>query len=152
MEKKIKNLSSSSKEMILLQTAEVYVVNGRNNKQIKLKVLFDSGSEKSFLSKRAYTCLQLSTICTENLKINTSGNENSQNSLSKKVRFQLKRAKNKSIETKAYVTPVNSIPPLELLGNLLLNRLIVSVKIALKKELKIGKSYYWTDSKIHFRG
>ena len=36
--------------MILLQTAEVYVVNQRNNKEIKLKVLFDSGSEKSFLS------------------------------------------------------------------------------------------------------
>ena len=44
------NLSSPNKEMILLQTAEVYVVNQRNNKEIKLKVLFDSGSEKSFLS------------------------------------------------------------------------------------------------------
>ena len=45
--------------MILLQTAEVYVVNETNNKEIKLKVLFNSGSEKSFLSQRAYTCLQL---------------------------------------------------------------------------------------------
>ena len=42
------NLSSSSKEMILLQAAEVYVVNERNNKEIKLKLLFDSGSEKCF--------------------------------------------------------------------------------------------------------
>ena len=65
--------------MTLLQTAEVYVVNERNNIEIKLKVLFDSGSEKSFLSQRAYTYFQLSTICTENLKINTFGNENSQN-------------------------------------------------------------------------
>ena len=48
------NLSSSNKEMILLQTAEVYVVNETNNKEIKLKVLFNSGSEKSF-----FTCLQL---------------------------------------------------------------------------------------------
>ena len=65
--------------MILLQTAKVYVVNKRNNKEIKLKVLFDSGSEKGFLSQRTYTCLHLSTIYTENLKINTFGNENSHN-------------------------------------------------------------------------
>ena len=81
------NLSSSNKEIILLQTAEVYVVNERNNKEIKLKVLLDSSFEKSFLSQRAYSCLQLSTIFTENLKINTFENENSQNSLAKKVRF-----------------------------------------------------------------
>ena len=43
-------------------------------------VLFDSGPEKSFLSQCTCTCLQLSTICTENFKINTFGNENSQNS------------------------------------------------------------------------
>ena len=48
--------------MVLLQIAEVYVVKKRINKEIQLKVLFDSGSEKSFLSQRAFTCLQLSTI------------------------------------------------------------------------------------------
>ena len=63
------DLSSSNKD----------VVNERNNKEIKLKVLFDSGSEKGFLSQRTYTCLHLSTIYTENLKINTFGNENSHN-------------------------------------------------------------------------
>ena len=57
--------------MILLQTAEVYVVNEWNNEEIKLKVLFNSGSEKSFLPQRAYTSLKLPTICAENLKINT---------------------------------------------------------------------------------
>ena len=39
--------------MILLQTAEVYVVNERDNKEIKLRVSFDSGSEKKNLSQRA---------------------------------------------------------------------------------------------------
>ena len=81
------NLSSSNKEMILLQTAEVYVVNERNNKEIKLKVLFDSGSEKGFLSQRTYTCLHLSTIYTENLKINTFGNENSHDLAQKRLHF-----------------------------------------------------------------
>ena len=38
------------------------------------------------------------------MKINIFGNKNSQNSLAKKVRFQLKAAENKSMETKAYIT------------------------------------------------
>ena len=104
------NLSSANKEMTLIQTAEVYVVNKRNNKKIKLKVLFDSGSEKSFLSQRAYTCLQLLAICTDNLKRNTFGNENSQNSSAKKVIFQLKTTANKSVETKACVTLLICLP------------------------------------------
>ena len=62
------------------------------------------------MSQRAYTCLRLSTICTENLKIKTFGNENSQNSLAKTVRFQLKTAENKIIEIKAYVTPLICLP------------------------------------------
>ena len=41
-----------------------------------------------------------------------------------------------------------TIPRLELLGNLLLSRLMGSVKLALKEELKFDESYYWTDSKI----
>ena len=98
--------------MIFLQTAEVYVVNERSNKDFKLKMLFDSGSEKSFLSYRAYTCLQLPTICTDNKqnKVNNFGNENSQSSLAKKVRFQLKTAGNKSVVTKAYAPPLISLP------------------------------------------
>ena len=104
------NLSASNKKWILLKTAEVYVVNERNNMGIKLKMLFDSGSGKSFLSQRAYTDLQVSTICTENLKINTFGNKNSQNSIAKKDRFQLKTADNKLVETKAYVTPSICLP------------------------------------------
>ena len=54
------------------------------------------------------------------------------------------------IRSKSRVAPMKTItiPRLELLGNLLLSRLMNSVKLALKKELKFDKSYYWTDSKI----
>ena len=41
-----------------------------------------------------------------------------------------------------------TIPRLELLGNLLLSRLMDSMKLALKDKLKFDKSYYWTDSNI----
>ena len=62
--------------MILLQTAEVYVVNERNNKEIKGVIWFRIWEK--FFSQCAYTCLQLPKIFTKNLKINTIGNENSQ--------------------------------------------------------------------------
>ena len=63
----------------------MYVVNERNNKEIKLKVLFDSGFEKSFLSHVP------TFICSFQ-------------------QFQLKTAENVSIETKAFVTPLICIP------------------------------------------
>ena len=40
-----------------------------------------------------------------------------------------------------------TITRLGLLGNFLLSRLMDCVKLALKEELKFGKSYYWPDSK-----
>ena len=58
---------SSSKEMILLQTVEVYVANERNNKEIKLKLLFDSGSEKCFCHN------VLITVCSRQQFVQTTG-------------------------------------------------------------------------------
>ena len=63
----------------------MYVVNERNNKEIKLKVLFDSGSEKSFLSHVP------TFICSFR-------------------QFHLKTAENVSTERKAFVTPLICIP------------------------------------------
>ena len=51
---------------------------------------------------------------------------------------------------KSCIAPIKTItiPRLELLGNLLLSHLMDSVKLPLKEELKLDRSYYWTDSKI----
>ena len=142
--------ATTAKEFITL----LFVISekkGKQQKQIKLKALLDSGSEKSFLSQRVYTCLQLPTICTKNLKINTFGNENSQNSLAKKVRFQLKTVENKFMETNAYVTPLICLP--------IKNQPLNSTKkyfgkysvnfsdrghIGYKTDLLIGMDYYQT--------
>ena len=45
-------------------------------------------------------------------------------------------------------TKPSTIPRLELFGNLLLSRLMVSVKNAISSVLKIAKEYFWTDSEI----
>ena len=41
-----------------------------------------------------------------------------------------------------------TIPKLELLGNILLSRLITSVKNALSKVTNVSKYFYWTDLKV----
>ena len=41
-----------------------------------------------------------------------------------------------------------TMPRLKLLGNLILARLMNSVKIAIEKDVQIDKIYYWTDSKV----
>ena len=54
------------------------------------------------------------------------------------------------ITSKSRLAPIKgtTIPRLELLGNLLLSRLMNSVEKALSKVLKISESYFWTDSQI----
>ena len=56
----------------------------------------------------------------------------------------------KLLTSKARVSPLKSetIPRLELLGNLLLSRLVKSVKNALSKNTEFHKTYLWTDSQI----
>ena len=55
------------------------------------------------------------------------------------------------VTSKTRIVPLNKkimIPRLELLGNLLLSKLVVSVLSALKEELCINGVYLWSDSKI----
>lgn len=56
----------------------------------------------------------------------------------------------KLLTSKSRVAPLKSItmPRLELLGNLLLSRLVKSVVVALEKELSFDKILFWTDSTI----
>ena len=43
---------ASNVSSILLQTANIVLENPNNKKQVKTKVLFDQGSQKSYLTKR----------------------------------------------------------------------------------------------------
>ena len=62
METMPNSFCSSDKEIILLQTAEVYVINKRSNKEIELTILFDSGSKESYFYHKifilAFNCWQ----------------------------------------------------------------------------------------------
>ena len=54
------------------------------------------------------------------------------------------------VASKSRLTPIKSttIPRLELLGNVLLSRLMTSVKNALSKIINISNYFYWTDSMV----
>ena len=70
------NFSSSEKDFVLLQTAEVNLFNKSNCAEMKAKILFNSGSERSYISRRAQNILNFTPLNSEKLKINTFGSAN----------------------------------------------------------------------------
>ena len=55
------------------------------------------------------------------------------------------------VTSKSRVAPLKkklTIPRMELMGNLIISRLIISVMCALKEEMKFNKIYCWTDSQV----
>ena len=66
------NLHVRSETSVLLQTAQVYITSKSGN-QVKVRALLDSGSQKSFISKRIRNILKLPTKGVENLTIATFG-------------------------------------------------------------------------------
>ena len=56
----------------------------------------------------------------------------------------------KLVSAKSRVAPLKttSIPRLELLGNLILSRLMNTMKNALKNDIKISNCFYWSDSMV----
>ena len=107
---------------MLLQTADLVIENLLNKNQVKVKSLFHQGTQMSFLTERIKHALNLKTI---SVNLATS---------------------------KSRLAPIkgSTIPRLELLGNLLLSRLIDSVKKSLSKVLSISEVFLWTDSQVTF--
>ena len=56
------NFSSSKKDFLLLQTAEVNLFNKSNCAEVKVKILFHSGSERSYISRRAQNILNFTPL------------------------------------------------------------------------------------------
>ena len=56
---------------VLLQTATVYAVNPENSRRIKVRVLFDPGSQRSYITSSLKSRLGLSTCKKETVHLNT---------------------------------------------------------------------------------
>ena len=67
------NLSVKENPSILLQTALVHLTNKSNTKSVKVRVLFDLGSEKSYLAQRIVDCLELQKIASKTNNVSVFG-------------------------------------------------------------------------------
>ena len=72
---------------VLLQTADIFVQNKECNKTVKVKALFDSGSERSYITKRVCNFLDLPTESNECVSISTFGNPKTTSTTVSKVSF-----------------------------------------------------------------
>jgi len=95
---------------ILLQTAILCIVNPKNNKTMKVKVLFDQGSQRSYVSKKVKDQLMLNVIGKEHLSINTFGNSKTKSSVLEKVSFRLNNNKKESFDMQALCNDVICLP------------------------------------------
>ena len=59
---------------VLLQTARMTATNFDGSRSTQVKVLFDSGSQRSYVSNRLKTALKLKPVKNETLNLNTFGN------------------------------------------------------------------------------
>ena len=78
-----------------LQTAAVILENSNTKKRVKVKVLLDTGSEKTYLSERIRKFLNLSTEAVDDVNISISGNFQT---ISKSINRVLLAAKTNNLE------------------------------------------------------
>ena len=78
----------------MLQTADIVLGNPSNKKQVKTKVLFDQGSQRSYVTKRIKNVLGLTVIAEETISISTCVNKSCENSKLETVSINLKGTSN----------------------------------------------------------
>ena len=148
---KVSTNCASNISSVVLQTAEILVENPINKKQVKVKVLFDQGSQKSYLTQRIKRVLSLNPVGCENISISTFGNEVPERSRLDRVIINLKNKENKIFEIEALCKdficlpiknqPINLVKSkFEFLNNLQLADSGYSEEI----HLSIGSDFYWS--------
>ena len=105
--------ASKSKKVILLQTARAVAING--NERVSIRILLDSGSQLSYVTKTLQEHLKLNPIRREKLHLNTFGNSSFEAKSCDVVRFKIQKANcNETLDITAYTSPVicSSLPTL----------------------------------------
>ena len=100
----------SNVSFVMLQTAVVVVKNPKDSKESKIKVLFDNGSQDSYISNRVANFLNLSSECVEKICISTFGNNQPSNQKANVVTVQLKSEVEESIDLKVLSVPFICMP------------------------------------------
>ena len=69
------SVHSKSRGTVLLQTAQAMAVNNQNSANTNVRILLDTGSQRSYVTNRLKTKLNLSPVKSETLHLNTFGEE-----------------------------------------------------------------------------
>ena len=101
-----------SKGTILLQTARTTATNYDGSRSASVRVLFDSGSQRSYISNRLKTTLKLKPIKNETLNLNTFGNSKFRKQNCDLVELNLEDKEHSKVTIKALSFPVicSSLP------------------------------------------
>ena len=70
------SVHSKSRGTVLLQTAQAMAVNNQNSANTNVRILLNTGSQRSYVTDRLKTKLNLSPVKSETLHLNTFGEEN----------------------------------------------------------------------------
>lgn len=95
---------------VLLQTADVLLKNTNNNRELKIKALFDSGSQRTYITERARNFLDLPTEKTETININTFGSKQATSSIVKNVNVTAVTNKKNELKFNALCYPHICLP------------------------------------------
>ena len=95
---------ASNISSILLQTAVIVLENPNNKKQVKTSILFDQGSQRSYMTKR------ITNVLEETISISTFMNKTCENSKLERVSINLKGVSNFKFSIEALCTPFIFLP------------------------------------------
>ena len=107
----IQSYVSTCNNRILLQTAEANVYDDSLNNVLKVRVLFDTGSQKSYVSQRVQNILRLKTIEHETLSILTFGTTQASPRTLEKIQLNLSNVStNENVAVDALAIPYICAP------------------------------------------
>ena len=95
---------------VLLQTAAVILENPDTKQQVKVKVLLDAGSQRTYISERIRKFLNLSTEAVEDVDISTFGNSQTLSKSIDRVLLAAKTNNHDNILIKALCLPILCLP------------------------------------------
>ena len=141
----------ANKGTVLLQTARTTATNSDGSRSSRVRILFDSGSQRSYISNRLKTTLKLKPVKNETLNLNTFGNSKFRKQNCDLVELNLEDKDHAKVTIKALSFPVicSSLPSrinVEEFSHLDGLELADDIEHDGNEEIDvlIGSDYYWT--------
>lgn len=141
--------STNPKRKVLLQTATAMATNDEGTKSTKVRLLFDNGSQRSYITDSLRSKLQLKSVQTERLNLNTFGESKFKKQSCEVVNLQLRKSEyDDPITLSALTFPVICSPlPAKVFTNYAhLDGLELAdepCSSGCSIDLLIGSDYYW---------